>query len=263
MLIKSNEKYIASLISLWQKAFGDDEEYIRLFFKDAYYNSETFAVLSEGEVVSSLYLLKAEIKSEGKIYKGRYLYAAATLSEHRGKGYMAKLIKEALAFAAENNLDFIALVPANNGLYGYYERFGFREAMYKYRLKIESETATLRAFREIDDWKEFYDIRSSAKCDMLIHDKVGTKYAFDCMKYAHSRVFAVSDKAYYVEGEELFFSDDGSVSQSEMLMRNLCGEPEIFSNINFGDAEKIRNGMVYCINDELKNKEFYMNIALD
>ena len=54
-----------------------------------------------------------------------------------------------------------------------------------------------------------------------------------------------------------------SYNISEVFLRNLCGETEIFSNMPLNGAEKIRNGMVYCRNENLKNKEFYMNIALD
>ncbi len=263
MLIESNKKYISSLVSLWEKVFGDDEEYIKLFFRKAYFNSDIFAVTVGDDIVSALYLLKAEIKSDGETYKGRYLYAAATLPECRGKGYMAQLIREALDFANGEKLDFIALVPATDSLYGYYERFGFTEAMYKYKLEIVGDTATMRAFREIIDPKEFYGIRNSDQNNMLMYDEICTEYAFECLKFTGIRIYSISDKAYYAESEELFCADDADLYESEMFLGNLCGESVIFSNIPFKNAEKVRNGMVYCLNYELKNKKFYMNIALD
>ena len=262
MRIEPDKKYIPSLISLWQKVFGDDEEYIKLFFRKAYFNSDTFAVTVGGEAVSALYLLKADIKCDGRIYKGRYLYAAATLPECRGEGLMAQLINEAKDYAKREKLDFIALVPASDSLYGYYERFGFKEAMYKYRLNTDSKTATMRAFREITGPKEFYDIRSSTEMNMLIYDEIISGYSFECIRFTGSRIFGISDKAYYAEGEELFCADE-NIEMSEMFIRNLGGESEIFSNIPLFNAEKIRNGMVYCFNKELENKEIYMNIALD
>ena len=91
MLIETKDKYIDSLIKLWNKVFGDDEDYIKLFFKDAYYDCECFAEIYDDEVVSAFYLLKCIIKLDGKIYNGRYLYAAATLPEYRNKGLMGKV----------------------------------------------------------------------------------------------------------------------------------------------------------------------------
>jgi GNAT superfamily N-acetyltransferase len=92
MLIQEKDKYISSLISLWHSVFGDETDYIKLFFKEAYFDSECFAEIIEDEPVSALYLLKCIIKCDGKIYRGRYLYAAATLPEYRGKGLMSKLM---------------------------------------------------------------------------------------------------------------------------------------------------------------------------
>ena len=34
MLITDKEKYINSLVTLWEKVFGDSEDYIRLYFKE-------------------------------------------------------------------------------------------------------------------------------------------------------------------------------------------------------------------------------------
>lgn len=260
MLIKPDKKYIASLKKLWFNVFGDEEEYIDLFFTKAYYHSDTFAEMLDGEIVSALYLLKADIKFGGSIYKGRYLYAAATLPEYRSRGYMAKLINEALSFAENERLDFIALVPADEGLYSYYKRFGFNEAMYKYRVDIDGETSTMRAYREITNWQEFDKIRSSVECDMLLFDSVCNEYAFQCLQYGESRVFYIDDTAYYAEGEELFCSDK---EKAVNMIKNLCGESVVYTNCLIEGAQKVKNGMVYCRNDDLRNKEFYMNIALD
>ena len=260
MLINEKDKYIPSLIKLWHKVFGDDREYIELFFKEAYFESECFAEIIDGEAVSALYLLKSIIKCDGKIYRGRYLYAAATLPDYRGKGLMAKLINEALAYVKDENLDFIALVPADNGLYDYYGRFGFKESMYKYKYTVKNDTSTLRAYREIIDSDEFCKIRSSADCDMLLYDDICNRYAFDCLCYYGTRVFYLSDNAYYAESEELLCVDKESAMN---LINNLSGESVVYTNYPLEKAEKMRNGMIYYLNDELKNKEIYMNIALD
>ena len=260
MLIKDKEKYTESLVALWNKVFGDEEEYIRLFFGDTYYDSECFAVTVNDEVVSALYLLKSRIRCDGRIYNGRYLYAAATSPEYRGKGLMSQLIDEAKAYAEAEKLDFIALVPASDSLYGYYSSFDFIEAMYKYKYQVTEDYATMRAYREISLGEEFVKIRNSAECDMLIYNDICNKYAFECLRYSGTRVFYLSDNAYYAEGEELLCCDKESAMN---MINNLSGEAVIYTNLPLKKAEKIRNGMIYYINDEFKNKEIYMNIALD
>ena len=260
MLIEEKDKYIPSLINLWHKVFGDEREYIELFFRKAYFDSECFAEVADDETVSALYLLKSVIKCGGKIYKGRYLYAAATLPEYRGKGLMARLIKEALEYAKKENLDFIALVPADDGLYDYYGRFGFIEAMYKYKYLRESDVSTMRAYREITNSEEFCKIRRTADCDMLTYNDACNEYAFECLSYSGTRVFYLNDNAYYAEDEELFCSERETAMN---LINNLSGESVIYTNCPLDKAEKIRNGMIYYLNNELIEKEIYMNIALD
>ena len=260
MLIKDKEKYVGTLIALWNKVFGDDEEYIKLFFKEAYFDGECFAEISEEKVVSAFYLLKCSIKYQGKIYRGRYLYAAATLPEYRGLGLMGKLIKEAQDYIKSEGLDFIALVPAGDSLYDYYGKFGYKESMYKLRLGIDKESATMKAYGEITDPLEFHRIRSSADSDMLVYNDICNKYAFECLNYTGVRVFSLSEDAYYAQGEELFCSDKDTALK---LINNLSGESVVYTNCDIGEAEKIRNGMIFSSDDNLFFNDIYMNIALD
>lgn len=260
MLIESNKKYIPSLISLWNKVFGDDEEYIKLFFDKAYYDCECFAEIVDDKAVSAFYLLKCTIKKDGRLYNGRYLYAAATLPEYRSKGLMSKLIKEALDYGKSKGLHFVALVPADDGLYDYYTRFGFKEAMHKYKYTLTNEASTMRAYREITNADEFIRIRNSYNGDMLIYNDVCNKYAFDCLRFAGTRIFYLNDNAYYIEDEELLCGDEETAFN---LINNLCGESVVYTNCNVVSAEKIRNGMIYCFDNEIELKDIYMNIALD
>ena len=260
MLIKSEDKYVSSLIKLWNKVFGDDEDYIKLFFKNAYYDCNCFAEIVGDEVVSAFYLLKCNIKYGGKIYSGRYLYAAATLPEYRGKGLMAKLISEAQEYIKAENLGFIALVPAQDSLYDYYGRFGFKEAMQKYKLTVANKTATMRAYREITDSGEFCKIRASVDCNMLNYSDIGNAYAFDCLSFCGTRVFYLGDNAYYAEGEELLCSDKETAVN---LINNLCGESTVYTNCSIDSAEKIRNGMIYTVKNNIEFIDIYMNLALD
>ena len=259
MLIKSENKYITTLTDLWYEVFGDSKEYIDLFFRKAYYDCDCFAEFDGDKIISAFYLLKSSIRFEGETYDGRYLYAAATLPEYRGKGLMSKLIKEAIAYGEKEKLDFIALVPANDGLYDYYGRFGFKESMYKYMAKIDRK---IKAVGPIDDAENFGKIRNTSSCNMMVYNKIGTEYAFDCLKFYDTDILCISDSIFYAEGEELFVGD------SALYPDDIFGESKedsetIYTNYPFTDAVKIRNGMIYNFRNDIKFKDIYMNIALD
>ena len=173
---------------------------------------------------------------------------------------MGELIREAIAYCKEKELDFIALVPADDGLYDYYGRFGFYEAMHKYCFNISNDTVTLKAYREIYEAQEFAARRSSAD-NMLIYDAIGLRYAFDCLSFTGSKILAFGEKSFYIDGEELFIgsSDDNADS----FLSSLGGERAIYTNKPKHGCHRLRNGMIYSFCNGLKNKEIYMNIALD
>ena len=259
MLIKSENKYIPTLTDLWYEVFGDSKEYINLFFLKAYNDCDCFAEFDGDKIVSAFYLLKSSIRFEGETYDGRYLYAAATLPEYRGKGLMSKLIKEAIAYGEKEKFDFIALVPANDGLYDYYGRFGFKESMYKYMAKIDRK---IKAVGPIDDAESFGKIRNTSSCNMMVYNKIGTEYAFDCLKFSGADVLAVSDSVYYINDEELFVSGD-CLYPADIFGENNEDRLTVYTNYPFENSVKVRNGMIYNFRNDIKFKDIYMNIALD
>ena len=173
---------------------------------------------------------------------------------------MGELINEAISYAEDEALDFIALVPAEDGLYNYYGRFGFKEAMYKYKYSVSNKTATMRAYREIKDSNEFCRIRGLSDGNLLVYSDIGNSYAFDCLRYWNTRVFYINENSYYAEGEELLCSDNETAVN---FINNLCGESAVYTNCHLDSAVKIRNGMIYSLRDDTEFKDIYMNIALD
>ena len=113
------------LKQLWEVVFGDTREVTNAFFENAFFPDGCFYESADGKAVSALYLLPVTLGDK----KGFYLYAAATMPANRGKGYMAKLIKEALRYA-KTVADFVYLCPAEQSLYDYYRRFGFSQTLY-------------------------------------------------------------------------------------------------------------------------------------
>ena len=113
------------LVYLWQTVFGDKEETIRYFLDNAVETGDIFAHKQDGKIVSAFYLVNSTLLSGNQEKKVKYLYAAATLPEYRKKGIMGEMIKYAREYLKQKNVDFIALCPADEKLYDYYEKLGF------------------------------------------------------------------------------------------------------------------------------------------
>lgn len=263
MLIKSEKKYIPALRELWKCVFGDEYDYIDLFFKSAYFEAVTFAHFEDGEIVSALYLLDSGIMLNKCRYNGYYLYAAATKEEHRNKGIMSMLIEEAKGYLKSD--EFIALVPADDGLYSYYSRFGFFEAMQKFRGKIASDK-TLNA--DEMNKEDYYRLTYNADFDRFYKSEVNTNYSLDCLEYCGMKPYKVGEGAVITDGEnavEVFAKNENDLKS--IIEKSGLPDGAVIETAFDRNFEKVRFGMVYTENEQLKkdllSKKIYMNLALD
>ena len=112
----------AGIIRVWSAVFGDGEEYIKAFL-DRLYAPGRAAVAQEGGSIVSMALFPrlGELVSPGGTgEKCSYIYAVATLPEHRSRGYAAAVSRLASFKAREEGT--VVICPAEAGLFGYYER---------------------------------------------------------------------------------------------------------------------------------------------
>lgn len=109
----------ASLRALFTQAFGD-EAFTELFFRTAY-APQRCRVASDGTVLAALYWFACTL--DGR--QIAYLYAIATGPAHRGRGIGSRLIENTLAHLKTLGYAAAMLVPAEPGLFPFYEKLGF------------------------------------------------------------------------------------------------------------------------------------------
>ncbi len=111
-----------AIVSLWRTAFGDGEDFVRTFLAQS--GAEGFFFLRDGapRLCAMLFRLplSAENRTDGRRLRGGYLYAVATDPAFRGQGLCRRLLG-----LAEEGMDFLTLIPADDGLYEAYHRMGF------------------------------------------------------------------------------------------------------------------------------------------
>lgn len=112
----------AALRALFTEAFGD-EAFTDLFFARGYSRERCLAAY-EGALLGALHWFDCTL--EGK--KAAYVYGIAAFRHCRGRGIGSALIRAAVETLQREDYETILLVPAEESLFGYYERFGFRAA---------------------------------------------------------------------------------------------------------------------------------------
>lgn len=109
----------AVLRALFTEAFRDGA-FTDLFFRTGFSPARCLAAF-DGTLLAALHWFDCSL--DGK--KSAYIYGIATFEAHRGRGIGSKLIRAALAHLNSAGYDVILLVPAEESLFAYYERFGF------------------------------------------------------------------------------------------------------------------------------------------
>lgn len=112
----------SALRSLFTEAFGD-EAFTDLFFRTGYSPQRCLAAF-DGDLLAALHWFDCSL--EGR--KAAYVYGIAAFRRCRGQGIGSALIRFAIDHLKALGYGIIALVPAEERLFPYYERFGFRPA---------------------------------------------------------------------------------------------------------------------------------------
>lgn len=115
------EDHIPALRQLWQRAFGDSDEFLDGFFSVGFDPERCRAVSADDETVAALYWF--DCRWEDK--KVAYLYAVATKPEHQGKGYCAELMKNTHRHLQESGYHGTILVPGSDSLFSLYQKLGY------------------------------------------------------------------------------------------------------------------------------------------
>jgi ribosomal protein S18 acetylase RimI-like enzyme len=125
-----------SIFSIWKTCFGDNDAYIDFFLDKLFAPERCLIYTSGGEAAAMLHLLPMIYNGGDKPADAQYIYAAATMPEYRRRGIMGELIDFAAARGADNGCVFTVLMPANEGLYDYYQKCGFSTAFYVKRAQM-------------------------------------------------------------------------------------------------------------------------------
>ena len=120
----------AACKELWKEVFKDDDKFIDRFLT-SYYNKENMLYIKKDNCILSMLHLLPFLYNKKRV---GVIYALATQAEARNKGYATKLIKKATELGQRNGYDAIMLIPENNKLHTFYEKFGFKNS---YNVKFE------------------------------------------------------------------------------------------------------------------------------
>lgn len=123
--------------ALWKTVFGDDEGYIDLFYRTCAAPEDVLILAEEGVLRSMMALLPLELAlPDGGSLTAAYVYALATDPNARKQGYGRALLQYAEAYLRERGLDCITVVPAEAGLFRFFETVGFGDCFASRKVEL-------------------------------------------------------------------------------------------------------------------------------
>ena len=113
------------IAELWQTVFHDSDEFINLFFSRVYKPENTLSIEHGGKVISALQMVPYEMKIVDKTVPMAYVCGVCTLPSEQGKGYMKKLMQQAMDTMQQRGFALTTLIPAEPWLFDFYKKFGY------------------------------------------------------------------------------------------------------------------------------------------
>lgn len=115
---------VPALRDLWKAAFGDEDAYLDIFFSTAYAPRRSRVICQDGNIVGGAYWLDCSLEGQ----KLAYVYAVAISPERQNQGLGTALMENIHRQLADEGYAGAILVPGDEGLRRYYQRFGYRDA---------------------------------------------------------------------------------------------------------------------------------------
>lgn len=132
---------VPALSGLWERTFGDGPELIGEFFRLLPRMGGGVAAVLDGRVVGGAYAVTGfELAVPGAAPRRLgYIYAVAVEESCRGRGIGRGLTLAAAELAKKMGAEDVCTLPAEPGLYKWYEDIlGIRAALARHRKRIES-----------------------------------------------------------------------------------------------------------------------------
>lgn len=259
---KNKSGYIPLLKKLWLDCFEEKIEAVDLFFNRCLGFTSIYTASIEDKPVAMLYLVHSTLNGK----KAHYLCCAATSLDYRNLGIMGRLIEYAMSDSRKNGDVYSLLFPANERLYGYYERFGYkplctarkavftREELIRFAENNQSKRTSVNSY----NYEELQ--RLCLKDNFLLQNNKFISFAsdyyslYDCKTVKSDKCFALVEEENGTA--EVFYSIyDSFFTLAEMLIKNLTAKRFVFTGK--ADDESYKNSIYekYGMIKSLKNNE--------
>ncbi|HOO25533.1 MAG TPA: GNAT family N-acetyltransferase [Clostridiales bacterium] len=289
MIRFADKEDLKSVMTLWQSCFGDEIIYIENFLNNVFSEKNCLIYQEEEEIVSFLFLLESPFVSGEQIVNGAYIYAACTNKAKRGKGYMGALMNYVAKYGAKKGYEVLYLVPADNSLFGFYEKFGYEKAFKRKEFILNREIMEILA--DSDSQPGTFDFNAVSKvrnrmiaensgilwnASLLLYsfdenELSGGKNVFACKNgetVGYAQIYEKGDRCFVKEFCSLNKGTGALIKQILQATDSLCFEFSLAMSFPFSsdNAVIVDNAMAFPLSDRAEriiknNRNAYLGLT--
>jgi predicted acetyltransferase len=126
MISIASENIRDEVKNLWKICFHETDDWLNFYFEKKYHHNNTLVYTIDTQIVASLQIFDYNLKFFEKVIPINYICGICTLPAYRARGFSKELITEAHKIIAQKNVAMSILIPANENLFGFYEKFGYK-----------------------------------------------------------------------------------------------------------------------------------------
>lgn len=180
---------------LWQRAFGDTEQYMDYYFSVKAPRSQVIENRQGEQLCAMAFFTPYEAFLRGKAISLSYIVGVATEKEFRHQGRMTQVLEEGMAWEKEQGKPLVFLSPAEPAIY---EPLGFQPVYWRETLRLKGEG---KPYCEVIPWQELAPLQKGNVSCLI--EGILNQEQFD-LRLHHS-------VSYYEEVNEEMLSLGGSV----------------------------------------------------
>ncbi len=208
---RAREEDIPALKSIWRQSFGGSavqDRGVEFMFSNLLEAESMLLGRVGGKPVTTLSVREFTLETHQGDCRAAYIYGVATLPEHRGRGYAARLMRYADGELRAKGFKASVLVPASESLFGFYEKLGYKKAFYLNKANVacdyldDDEPVRPAGLKPVSSALRLKELRDNA--------------------FGGTELYARWDESYleYIVKESLFYG--GGVFEMELDERPAC-----------------------------------------
>lgn len=227
--------------ALWKHAFNDSDRFIGWYLENKAQSS--LGMFDGGRLVSALHIVPYTIMIQGRQMPTAFITGAATLKEHRGRGYMRRLLYEALALLKSRGVLITHLYPFKHS---FYEKLGW--AAFSYVVRQTVTEAYCRRGADVIETRDTFLLSA-------LYDKMMRGYEGYIIR--GEREWRLRTEELAIDGGRTAVLIKDGAASAYMLFYGENGKADIIETV-YEDEEDIAALLGYILGQGFESAEYFI-----